>query len=110
MKISPSRNYKRPLYALGVAAAAALVTMSVTACGPFYSGGMETGINETEETTGVKTKAPSKPEGGDDVRLEGEVVEIDPSETDELMIDGDVSVVETTFDDLLCEGEAMPED
>ena len=93
MKITPAKNYKKPAYAVGVAALAAIMTMGVTACGPLYAGGMETGVTETEATNG-KTKSPSKPEGGKDVELSGEIGIIDPTETEDVMIDGDVAIVD----------------
>ena len=93
MKITPSKNYKKPLYALGVAAA--LTALAVTGCGPIgYAGGMETGVQETEATA-AKEKAPNKPEygnNGGEIDWCGEEVIVYPEETKDVSIAGDIQV------------------
>ena len=92
MKITPSKDYKKPLYALGVAAA--LTALAVTGCGPIgYAGGLETAVQETEATQ-AKEKAPNKPEYGKDDVVDwcGEADIVYPDETEEIALAGDVEV------------------
>lgn len=69
MKITPSKNYKKPLYAIGIAAA--MMAMSVSGCTdpnngkPLdYAGDIDVRPTETTE-----------------VRLDGEVADTDPTES-----------------------------
>ena len=92
MKITPSKDYKKPLYALGVAAA--LTALAVTGCGPIgYAGGLETGVAETESTA-AKEKAPNKPEYGKDDVIDwcGEEAVVYPDETEDVTLAGDVQI------------------
>ena len=64
MKITQSRDYKKPLYAIGLTTA--LVTTAVTGCGPIgYAGGIQVPTSETTE----------------EVQLAGEV-DVGPDETE----------------------------
>ncbi|SDX60142.1 hypothetical protein SAMN02910264_00270 [Ruminococcaceae bacterium YAD3003] len=116
MKITPAKNYKKPLYAIGIAAALSMTAMATTGC-IGYAGGLETTVQETEETQkdgtvdGKTNKTYCKPDGDDvvlagDVRLEGEatveteveldgdvIVNTNPVETD-VRLDGGVSIDE----------------
>ena len=79
MKIAQTKNYKKPLYAIGIAAA--LAAVSVTGCtdDPFkvkYSGDVAIATTETE-----------------DVRLAGEVADTDPTEVG---LDGGVDMPQET--------------
>ena len=77
MKITPSKNYKKPLYAIGIAAAIAAV--SLTGCtdpGIGYAGDVAIATTET-----------------DHVRLTGEVADTDPTGVE---LDGEVEVTEST--------------
>ena len=78
MKIMPTKNYKKPLYAIGIAAAIAAV--SLTGCtdpGKIdYAGDVAITTAET-----------------DHVRLTGEVADTDPTEVE---LDGEVEVTEST--------------
>ena len=69
MKITPAKDYKKPLYAIGIAAA--IMALSVSGCTDpntgkpvDYAGDIDVRPTETTE-----------------VRLEGEVADTDPSET-----------------------------
>lgn len=106
MKITPAKNYKKPLYAIGIAAALSMTAMATTGC-IGYAGGLETAVQETEETQkdgnvdGKTNKPYCKPDGDDvvlagDVDIEGEVaVEPDPTEVE---LDGDVIVSTSPFE------------
>ena len=78
MKITPSKNYKKPLYAIGIAATIAAV--SLTGCTDpgriDYAGDISIATTET-----------------DHVRLTGEVADTDPTEVE---LDGEVEVTEST--------------
>lgn len=78
MKITPSKNYKKPLYAIGIAATIAAI--SLTGCTDpgriDYAGEISTATTET-----------------DHVRLTGEVADTDPTEVE---LDGDVAIAEPT--------------
>ena len=77
MKITPSKNYKKPLYAIGIAATIAAV--SLTGCTDpgriDYAGDISIATTET-----------------DHVRLTGEVADTDPTEVE---LDGEVDVTES---------------
>lgn len=83
MKITPAKNYKKPLYAIGVTAA--LMAVTVTGCTDF-SLGIKGGTKETEqvdlagaadirtdETTYCKKDADDEPVLAGDVAIEGEI-------------------------------------
>lgn len=103
MKISQSKGYKKPLYALGITAA--LMAVSVTGCGgPVgYAGEMTNASNETEEVALAgdeviideteETTAYCKPDG-DIVELSGEA--LPPIEETPPMLEGSVEVVVPT--------------
>ena len=78
MKITPSKDYKKPLYAIGIAAAIAAV--SLTGCTDpgriDYAGDISIATTET-----------------DHVRLTGEVADTDPTEVE---LDGEVDIAEST--------------
>ena len=87
MKITQSRDYKKPLYAIGLTTA--LVATAVTGCGPIgYAGGLEIQTSETTE----------------EVQLSGEVdISNDGSDcttTDEsqegVQLDGDIAIEQTS--------------
>lgn len=103
MKITPAKNYKKPLYAIGVTAA--VMAVAVTGCtDPFrpisYAGGMQIETGETEETkTTVKGK---KVEQTEPVALGGDVA-ICTDETYDLILEGEATVdpdwTEPDYDD-----------
>lgn len=77
MKITQAKNYKKPLYAIGLAAT--IMAASVSGCtdpgkGPDYAGGMDVRPTETTE-----------------VQLEGEVAE-SITETSETRLEGGVPI------------------
>lgn len=84
MKIAPAKNYKKPLYAIGIAAA--IMTVAVTGCTEpvDYAGNEVIHTNETQETSYHKID-------GDEVILGGEAelppdyydMGDDPDETEE---------------------------
>jgi hypothetical protein len=50
MKITQSKDYKKPLYALGITAALMAVSVTAGCGGPIgYAGGMDVATQETEE-------------------------------------------------------------
>lgn len=78
MKITQAKGYKKPLYAIGIAAA--ITALSVTGCtdpGKIdYAGDVATCTTETTE-----------------VRLAGETADTDPTEIE---LDGDIAIPEST--------------
>ena len=78
MKITQAKGYKKPLYAIGIAAA--ITALSVTGCtdpGKIdYAGDVVTCTTETTE-----------------VRLAGEVADTEPTKVD---LDGEIDVAEST--------------
>lgn len=90
MKIDPKHDYKKPLYALGVATLIGATALFGTACGP-------------KDSTGrTKSNIDSKPSESE-VELGGDVA---------IDLDGDVAVVETdptdvelAGDETICETE-----
>ena len=88
MKIDPKHDYKKPIYAIGVATLIGATALFGTACGPKDSGGRS------------KSHRDTKPEGTE-VRLAGEET-IDPGYVE---LDGDVAVVETDPPDVELSGE-----
>lgn len=93
MKIDPKYDYKKPLYAIGVATLIGATALFGTACGPKDSAGR------------TKSNRDSKPSESE-IELAGEET-IDPGYVE---IGGDVAVVETdptdvelAGDDIVCE-------
>lgn len=78
MKIDPKHDYKKPLYAIGVATLIGATALFGTACGPKDSAGR------------TKSNRDSKPSESE-IELAGEET-IDPGYVE---LDGDVAVVET---------------
>ncbi|MBR3279824.1 MAG: hypothetical protein IKG01_13120 [Lachnospiraceae bacterium] len=91
MKITPAKDYKKPLYAIGVTAA--IMAVSVTGCTDFASG-FKGGTKETEqvdlagaadiltdETTYCKRDADDEPVLAGEVELDGDVAITEPYET-----------------------------
>ncbi len=68
MKITPAKNYKKPLYAIGIAAA--IMTVAATGCtGPVqYAGNEVVCTNETQATNPTRYYK----QDGDEVILGGE--------------------------------------
>ena len=110
MKINKEKNYKKPQYAIGIAAA--LTAAAVSGCGVVeysgdvavdpdtidYAGGMtvNTPPEDEIELAGDVAVGPAEYTGGDEVILEGDVA-IDPDEYtggDELILEGDVEFCE----------------
>ena len=87
MKIDPKHDYKKPLYAIGVATLIGATALFGTACG------------SNENTGRTKSNRDTKPEGTE-VRLAGEET-IDPGYVE---LDGDVAVVETDPTDVELDG------
>ena len=106
MKITPAKNYKKPLYAIGIAAALSMTAMATTGCigyaGEIQSTTAETEATQKDGTVDGKTNKPyCKPDGDDvvlagDGDIEGEVaVESDPTEVE---LDGDVIVSTSPYE------------
>lgn len=100
MKITPAKNYKKPLYAIGLTAV--VMAVAVTGCtDPFapvkYAGDMQIEIEETKAT--IKGK---KIEQTEPVALAGDVA-ICTDETYDLTLEGEATVdpdwTEPTMDD-----------
>ena len=103
MKITPAKDYKKPLYAIGLAAALSMTALTATGC-IGYAGGLTTTSAETEETekdgnVGGKTnKLYSKPDADNigyagDIRIEGEAT-VEP----DIELDGDVCIEPSDYD------------
>ena len=99
MKITPAKNYKKPLYAIGIAAA--IMTVAATGCtGPVqYAGNEVVCTNETQATNPTRYYK----QDGDEVILggEAEMPIIDEDFTDEteettapIELSGSVTIVE----------------
>lgn len=93
MKITPAKDYKKPLYAIGIAAA--IMTVAVTGCGGqvSYAGDTQVQTQEAEATRFCK-------QDGDEVVLGGEA-ELPPDYFDEtekptasLELSGAVGIIE----------------
>ena len=76
MKIDPKHDYKKPLYAIGVATLIGATALFGTACGPQIAGGMD--IVETE----VQLEGEAQTVETEEVVLMGETT-IDPNAPDE---------------------------
>jgi len=82
MKIDPKKNYKKPLYLIGVASLVGVTALCGTGCG-----------DDLQIAGDVPTATTTE------LILEGEAqtVETEPSETDEpVALDGDVAICEPT--------------
>ena len=99
MKIDPKHDYRKPLYAVGVAALVGATAMFGTACGPRTAG------ETTTAESGVKLGGDTTTTETSDVELDGEVaIETDEVElageetieTDYVELDGDVAVCDPT--------------
>ncbi len=89
MKIDPKHDYRKPLYAAGVAALVGATAMFGTAGGP--SGPRTAGETTTCETSDVELDGEVAIET-DEVELAGEEI----IETDYVELDGDVAVCDPT--------------
>ena len=76
MKIDPKHDYKKPLYAAGIATLIGATALFGTACGPQIAGGMD--IVETE----VQLEGEAQTAETEEVVLMGETT-IDPNAPDE---------------------------
>lgn len=76
MKIDPKHDYKKPLYAAGIATLIGATALFGTACGPQIAGGMD--IVETE----VQLEGEAQTVETEEVVLMGETT-IDPNAPDE---------------------------
>lgn len=76
MKIDPKHDYKKPLYAAGIATLIGATALFGTACGPQIAGGMD--IVETE----VQLEGEAQTVETEEVVLMGEMT-IDPNAPDE---------------------------
>ncbi len=76
MKIDPKHDYKKPLYAAGIATLIGATALFGTACGPQIAGGLT--IAETE----VQLEGEAQPVETEEVVLMGETT-IDPNAPDE---------------------------
>lgn len=87
MKITPAKNYRKPLYAIGVTAA--IMAVSVTGCTDFNKGPDLAGDTDIriDETTYCKKDADNEPVLAGEVALDGEIA---PDE--EIELEGEVSV------------------
>jgi hypothetical protein len=88
MKITPAKDYKKPLYAIGLAAA--ILTVSVTGC-----------TDPETKTRTRKHRRTSKPT--EEVQIAGDVQVVDPDV--ELAGETDVYPDPTTSEDVQIEGE-----
>ena len=109
MKITQAKDYKKPIYAIGIAAA--LAALAVTGCGDNpgkpvdYAGDLQPAIDPTEETTpgpDETVKQYCKP-GDDDLVLAGDV-EIITETTEEVQLSGDVDIITETTDEVRLDG------
>ena len=103
MKITPAKDYKKPLYAIGVTAA--LMAVSVTGCTDFGKGGnvdlAGAADVRTDETTYCKKDADNEPVLAGEVVLDGELAPDDGVE-----LEGEVSVNDTYETTLKLDGGA----
>lgn len=95
MKITQAKNYKRPLYAIGLAAT--IMAASVSGCtdpgkGPGYAGGMDVRPTETTE-----------------VQLDGEIAE-SITETSETKFEGETKIRPSMTTKVRLEGGAPIDD
>ena len=90
MKIDPKKDYKKPLYAAGIATLIGATALFGTACGPQIAGGISIG----ETTTEVQL-------GGDAQTVETEEVE--------LMGEFDIDDVQNN-DETVCSVETEPDE
>ena len=99
MKITQSKDYKKPLYAIGIAAA--LVATSVTGCGSIFG---DSGDGRTTKGGGSGTRTMSsqysKYNADDPVIEEGEIAIAGEIDEPDVELDGDVALAgEETVDD-----------
>lgn len=92
MKITPAKDYKKPLYAVGIAAA--LMAVSVTGCTDLASG-IKSGTKDTRvhrvHSDGIKQDADNEPVYAGEIALDGEVA-IDPDYTETCPTDDDIEL------------------
>ena len=69
MKIDPKKDYKKPLYAVGVATLIGATALFGTACGPQIAGGMTI----AESTTEVQLGGEAETVETEEVELMGEI-------------------------------------
>ena len=102
MKIDPKHDYRKPLYAAGVAALVGATAMFGTACGP---NGPRTAGETTTTESDIELAGDTTTCETSDVELDGEVaIETDEVElageeiieTDYVELDGDVAVCDPT--------------
>lgn len=97
MKRQPEKHYKRPKYAVGLAA---LLAGALTGCGKPDVVGISP---QTEPTEPVETE----------VQLQGDVAAEDesltPAETDDLRLVGELAASEETTEEVLLEGDLVME-
>ena len=96
MKIDPNKNYKKPLYLIGVASLVGVTALCGTGCG-----------DDLQIAGDVPTSTTTE------LILEGEAqtVETEPSETDKpVALDGDVSISEPTPTPPVLEGGVAIDD
>ena len=115
MKITQAKDYKKPIYAIGIAAA--LAALAVTGCGDNsgkpveYAGDLQPAIDPTEEVqlAGEATPGPDGTEkpyckpGDDEVVLAGDV-EIITETTEDVQLSGDVDIITETTDEVTLDG------
>ena len=106
MKIDPKHDYKKPLYAVGVAALVGSTAVFGTGCGPAIMGGMTT-TEYNEPQLGGDTQVAEKIGGDTQVveQLAGEAqVEFtEPVIEGDMFIDEDYYDDDETSDDSVCE-------
>ena len=89
MKITPERNYRKPLYAVGIAAAA--MAIAITGCSdepPALAGDVAVTVQETtevqlegEQEPPVTCETKETKETEEDVGLAGDVAFVEPEES-----------------------------
>ena len=107
MKITQSKDYKKPLYAIGIAAA--LVATSVTGCGSIFGDSGNGPVTKGGSGTRTMSSEYSKYNADDPVIEEGEIAIAGEIDEPDVELDGDVVLAgEETVDDcnLLTEGGA----
>lgn len=96
MKIDPKHDYKKPLYAVGVAALIGSTAVFGTGCGPAIMGGMTT-TEYNEPQLGGDTQVVEQLAGEAQVEFTEPVIEGD------MFIDEDYYDDDETSDDSVCE-------
>lgn len=105
MKIDPKHDYKKPLYAAGIATLIGATALFGTACGPQIAGGLTIAETTTEVALAGETDGPEE----DYVELAGETTDTTPfAEDDEALCSVETETEES--EDEEAEGEEEVEE